>query len=215
MLSESAAVPPGPAPRGRARGRRAVCPPAVVQLWAALHTAGTARDRQLGSSYAGRMRSNEIFARMSTERAVAFLEEVKREARPVAQIALGAAAQAFRLRPEFLRRQPKQRQAEWMRKALGRTVGAPLAEELLATYFLEHHLDLLKEWLDLIGIEHEEGQIQSESLEAPAPDVLRGAVEQFRKGDQPERRELLLLAFAAQSAVDWPELESLLGVSPA
>jgi hypothetical protein len=155
------------------------------------------------------MRSNEIFARMSKEQAAAFLDEVKREAQPVAQLALGATAQAFRLRPEFLRRQPKLRQAEWMRRALGRTVGAPVAEEVLATYFLEHHLELLKEWLDLIGIEHEDGQIKVEELPNPGPKAIESAVAKFRKGDQPERRELLLKAFAAQSAVEWPELEAL------
>ncbi len=157
------------------------------------------------------MRSNEIFARMSTDQAAAFLDEVKREALPVARLALGAAAQAFRLRPEFLKRQPKLRQAEWMRKALGRTVGAPLAEEVLASYFLEHHLGLLKEWLDLVGIEHEEGQIKSETLPSPGKEVIEAAVAKFRTaGDQPERRELLLRAFAAQSAVDWPELEGMI-----
>jgi hypothetical protein len=157
------------------------------------------------------MRSNEIFAQMSKEQAAAFLDEVKREAIPVAQLALGATAQAFRLRPQFLRRQPVLRQAEWMRRALGRTVGAPLAEEVLATYFLEHHLDLLKEWLDLIGIAHEDGQIQEEVLASPGKEKIDAAVAKFRQGDQPERRELLLRAFAAQSAVDWPELEALVG----
>jgi hypothetical protein len=156
------------------------------------------------------MRSNEIFSRMTTEQAAAFLDEVKREAVPVAQMALVAAAQAFRLRPQFLKKQPPLRQAEWMRKALGRTVGAPLAEEVLATYFLEHHVGLLKEWLDLLGIPHEEGQIQAESLDNPGKERIETAVSKFRQGDQAERRELLLRAFAAQSAVDWPELEALL-----
>ena len=43
---------------------------------------------------------------------------------------------------------------------------------------------------------------------ASAP--LEEAVEAFRAGEDPEEREILLQAFAAQSAIDWPELEGLL-----
>ena len=97
------------------------------------------------------MRSNEIFAAMSSEEALGFLDQMRSEAPEVARIALAAAAEAFRLRPEFLKRQPRPRQAEWMRRALGRTIGAPLAEEVLATYFLEKERDLLVLRAQVIG----------------------------------------------------------------
>lgn len=156
------------------------------------------------------MRSNQIFSRMSKEQAAAFLDDLKQEARPVANLALNAACQAFKLRPEFLRRQPKAKQAEWMRRALGRNVAAALAEELLATYFLEHQLPLLTELLDSLGVPHEEGQLETPEPECPPEDKLREVVESFRKGEHPRRRELLLRAFAAQSGVSWPPLETLL-----
>ena len=35
---------------------------------------------------------------------------------------------------------------------------------------------------------------------------LEKAIERFLEGDQVEDRELLLRAFAAQSAIDWPDL---------
>ena len=161
------------------------------------------------------MRSNQIFSRMSKEQAAAFLDDLKQEARPVANLALNAACQAFKLRPEFLRRQPKAKQAEWMRKALGRTVAAALAEELLATYFLEHQKALLVELLDALGVPHEEGQLESPEPECPPEDKLREVVAVFRKGEHPRRREILLQAFAAQSGVDWPPLETLLDEEPA
>ena len=41
---------------------------------------------------------------------------------------------------------------------------------------------------------------------------LEEVVATFRKGEDPERRELLLRAFAAQSGIDWPDLEQILGV---
>lgn len=147
---------------------------------------------------------------MSPEEAQRFLAEVREVAPGVAALALDAASGAFRLRREFLRRQPRKRQAEWMRKALGRTVGAPLAEQVLATYFLEHHLELLTDLLDRLGLEHEEGQLTKENPACPPRAALEAAVSQFLEGEEPGRRQLLLRAFAAQSAIDWPELEALL-----
>ena len=156
------------------------------------------------------MRSNEIFSRMTPEAALAFLNEIHETAPAVEEIALSAAAGAFRLRPVFLRRQPRKRQAEWMRQALSRTAMAAVAEEVLAEYFLEYHADLLGEWLDALGLEHEKGVLASQAPECPKPAKLAKLVEEFRKGKDSERRELLMRAFAAQTAIDWPDLEALL-----
>jgi len=163
------------------------------------------------------MRSNEIFAGMSGEEALSFLEEMRESAPDVAKLALAAAAEAFRLRPEFLKRQPRPRQAEWMRRALGRTVGARLAEEVLATYFLEHQKDLLIELLDTLGVPHEEGRLEQENPPAPEGAALAKAVEKFRSGSDPADRLFLLRSFAAQSAIEWPPLDAILegGALPA
>lgn len=160
------------------------------------------------------MRSNEIFAAMSGEEALGFLEEMRSEAPEVAKIALGAAAEAFRLRPEFLKRQPRPRQAEWMRRALGRTIGAPLAEEVLATYFLENELDVLIELLDALGVEHDEGKLAQEEPTCPEPKALEKAVQKFLGGSDKGKRQLLLHAFAAQSSIEWPDLEALVQGTP-
>ncbi len=158
------------------------------------------------------MRSNQVFARMTPEQSQRFLAAVKQEAPDVAKLALAAAASAFKLRHEFLKRQPRTRQAEWVRRALGRNIGAAAAEEVLATYFLEHKLDLLTELLDAFGLEHEEGTLLTENPPCPDGQKLEAVLKEFREGDDPETRELLLQAFATQSGIDWPDLESLLGL---
>jgi hypothetical protein len=156
------------------------------------------------------MRSNEIFSAMSPDAALAFLDEIHREAPRVEEIALSAAASAFRLRPVFLRKQPRKRQSEWMRQALSRNAFAAVAEELLAEYFLEYHTELLGELLDAFGLEHEKGVLKGNTPECPDETKLAAAVAKFRAGENAARRELLLRAFAAQSAIDWPPLEALL-----
>ena len=105
--------------------------------------------------------------------------------------------------------------AEDPRAGLGRilarevpTVAAQMAP--LAEYFLEYHSDLLAEWLDALGLEHEKGVLATSSPECPKPADLATTVTAFRQGKDPERRELLMRAFAAQSSIEWPDLEALL-----
>ncbi len=154
---------------------------------------------------------------MTAERAEALLADMKQIAPGASAIALAAAAQGFRLRPQFLRGQPRKRQAEWMRKSLSRPAAAPVAEEVLAEYFLSGRKPLLVELLDALGIEHEDGALREASPACPAAAELELALAKFRGGGEPELRELLLAAFAAQSAIEWPVLEvqlaSVLGIT--
>ncbi len=86
----------------------------------------------------------------------------------------------------------------------------PIAEEILATYFLECRKELLTEWLDQLGLEHEEGVLADSNPECPDEDKLGKAVETYRGQDDDPDRELLLRAFASQSAIDWPALDALI-----
>jgi hypothetical protein len=157
------------------------------------------------------MRAHEVFAWMGADGSRRLIQELQAEKAGGAALALGAAAEAFRLRPQFLRRQPVEKQAEWVRRALSRPSSVAAAEEVLAEYFLSARRPLLVELLDAFGVKHEEGELKDQSPECPESKKLRAAVKSFRKGEDPEVRELLLRAFAAQSAIDWPPLEELLG----
>lgn len=159
------------------------------------------------------MRPYQIFAAMKPEQARTLLDALKEKA-PIAWMqALGVTAGAIKARPVFVQKQPPERRSELMRKALSRVASSPIAEEMLAVYFLECRNDLLVDWLDRIGVEHEKGSLTGDPAEPPA-EKLREAVDGFRKaaGDDADAadRELLLRAFAAQSSIDWPGLDALL-----
>jgi hypothetical protein len=156
------------------------------------------------------MRSNEVFGKMTPEEAEGFLTAMRAEASGAAQVALAAVAGAFKLRPEFLRRQPRKRQAEWMRRALARVTNAEAAEEVLAQYFLEARQELLVELLDALGVKHEDGRLEEPVSPPPTAAKLKKTVAKFQKGQERDKRDLLLRAFASQSAIDWPELDALL-----
>jgi hypothetical protein len=152
---------------------------------------------------------------MSPAQAEAFLDVLGERVPAVVAQAVGAASAAMKARPVFLLRQPAAKRAEAVRRCLARVGANAFAEEMLAVYFLECRKELLLEWLDCSGVAHEEGALKEESPPQPDPAALAAAVERFRSGESREERELLLRAFAAQSAIDWPALDALVQPPPA
>lgn len=156
------------------------------------------------------MRSFQVFAAMTPEQATEIMTGLKQQAPGMFAQALAAAAAALKSRPVTLARQPIEKQAASVRRALARVAASPVAEELLAVYFLECQKDLLLEWLDTLGIDHEDGTLASDVPEAPPVKKLEQATKAFRSVDDDINRELLLAAFAAQGSIEWPELDRLL-----
>jgi hypothetical protein len=157
------------------------------------------------------MRSYQVFAAMPPERALAMLGALFEKSPQMFRQTVDAAAVATRTRPVYLRRQPFEKRSEAVRRALSRVAANALADELLAVYFLECRQPLLTEWLDLVGVAHEEGTLEDAAPPQPSEGRLREAVETFRAKEDDPDRALLLSAFAAQEAVDWPLLDALLG----
>ena len=158
------------------------------------------------------MRPYQLFAAIAPEQARRVLAALQEKAPLAWAQALGLTAGTLKARPVFLQRQPPERRMELVRKALARVAADPVAEEMLAVYFLECRKELVIDWLDRLGVAHEDGTLQGEPAE-PAEKKLRDAVASFRKeatdADAADR-ELLLRAFAAQSSIDWPKLDALL-----
>lgn len=156
------------------------------------------------------MKAYQVFARMTPGRAHALLEGLRKEAPGVYTQALGAASLWLRARPQFVTKQSPEKRAQFVRQALARVATNLIAEEVLAAYFLQVKKPLLVEWLDAIGLEHEDGSLASDAPPEPERLALEKAVAAFRKPDDAGDRELLLQAFAAQSAIEWPALEALI-----
>ena len=155
------------------------------------------------------MRSFQVFAAMSPEQATAMLASLKEEVPGMFSQAVAAAAAAFKARPVYVARQPIEKQAGSVRRAMSRVSANAFAEELLAVYFIECEKELLVEWLDSVGIEHEDGTLSKDEPKQPAKAALGKAVKAFRAVDDDPNRDLLLAAFAAQNSIDWPELDAL------
>ena len=156
------------------------------------------------------MRPFQIFAAMEPERADGFFRAIAKESPAMFGHAVGAAAVSLKSRPAFVAKQPMDKKTQTLRRAMSRVAMNSVAEEMLAVYFIEIRKELLVEWLDAVGVKHTDGALEADSPEEPDGSVLAEAVKTYRAADDDADRELLLRAFAAQSSVEWPNLNALL-----
>ena len=156
------------------------------------------------------MKPYQIFAELDSETTEHFFTGLAEGAPMMYAQLMHAAAGAMKSRPAYLKKLTPPKRAAAMRRALARVASDSLAEETLAVYFLECKKSLLTEWLDALGIEHEEGSLKDDAPPQPDEAKLADCVETFRQGDDAPDRALLLQAFASQSAIDWPALDTQL-----
>lgn len=154
-------------------------------------------------------RSNDVFRHLTEEEMQALVAEMRDELRPLYKELEKTAASTLKLRPVFLGKQPFPKRCEMMRKAMALKVNAESAGDILAAFFMERYQDDVKELLDALGVEHEEGALKDTAPKQPAKKKLATVLEGFRQGDKALMRGVLVKAFAAQSAIDWPALDEI------
>lgn len=147
---------------------------------------------------------------MSPEKCEALFAAIAEESPETVQQTVVAAAAALKFRPKYMFKQPLPKRIASVRRALSRVQSSQLAEEVLAVYFLKCRLELLTEWLDLVGLAHEEGILTDEEVTCPDASKLAKKVDEFRAASDDDDRDLLLQTFSAQGAIDWPALDALL-----
>ena len=155
------------------------------------------------------MRPHQIFSEMSPEKCEHVMAKIAKEAPEVFRQTVTTAATTLKFRPQYLGKQPIPKRVAAVRRVLSRAASNSLAEELLAIYFLKCRLDLLSEWLDLMGLAHDDGILTEEESPCPEASDLEEKVATFRAGND-EDVELLLRVFAGQAAIDWPALDAIL-----
>jgi hypothetical protein len=154
-------------------------------------------------------RSIDVFRSLSDEEAQALFGEMRDEIRPLYKQAEMVAANTLRLRPVFLGKQPFPKRCGMMRKALSLKHNEEAAAELLAMFFMERYAEDVAALLDLLGVKHDEGVLQENAPKEPTKKKLTDAVAKFTAEGNAAMRGILVRAFAAQSAIDWPKLDSM------
>ncbi len=157
--------------------------------------------------------SHELFGFMSPALALEILTWVYETDKPLYRAALAAVAQSRKLRPVFLERQPRPQRNTMILASLTRPALDGAAGDLLRAWLLKKHKQMLADFLDALGIKHEEGVV--EDLPATMDDAkVRAAVDALLGKYPHETVAVYLHAFSEMNKVGWPALKTMLESDP-
>jgi hypothetical protein len=157
--------------------------------------------------------SHELLGFMSPSLALDILTYAYETDKPLYRATLGAVAEARKLRPVFLERQPRPQRHAAMLATLARPSLDMVTANLLRTWLLKKHKQMLTDFLDALGIAHQEGVV--EDLPPAMDDAkVRAAVDGLLAKHPPEAVAVYLHAFNQMNEVEWPSLKTMLESDP-
>jgi len=157
--------------------------------------------------------SHELFGFMTPALAVRIIEYAHDNNKELYRTALGAVAEARKLRPAFLERTPRSTRHAGMASVLSRPRLELIAANLLREWLMKQQTPMLSDFLNSLGISHKDGAV--DDLPATLDDEkLRAAVEALLSKYPAEETVVYLNAFYTMNDVHWPNLESMLKNDP-
>jgi hypothetical protein len=155
------------------------------------------------------LNSHELFGFMSPEMANQIMDDTMGDDREMYKATVAAIAQTRKLRPIFLQRQPKEQRNKIIVESLARANMAQAADNILRNWLLKSQTGMLKDFLDAIGIEHEDGIVEDLPEDVTDEAVTKGIDSILEK--YPRESVLVYLhAFNSMNDCTWKNLDSML-----
>jgi hypothetical protein len=157
------------------------------------------------------MKSHEIFQRMSSALAVEIFAYLQEEQTAVYKTVVQGLAQQRKLRPIFIERKPPAERYRWLQAALARKVSDTFAAHLLQSWLLGARRNMLCDFLDSLGVAHDQDGTVEELPESPSKEKLHQVVTELLNKYPAEPVAVYLHAFHdMDSTVSWPPLGEIL-----
>jgi hypothetical protein len=157
--------------------------------------------------------SHELLGFMSPNLALEIVTFAFESDKPLYRAALNAVAEARKLRPVFLERQPRAQRHADMLATLTRPVMDAVTGNLIRGWLLKKHKAMLVDFLDALGIAHKDGVV--EDLPESMDDAkLQAAVGKLLDKYPPEVVAIYLNAFNEMNEVEWPNLKQMIESNP-
>lgn len=156
------------------------------------------------------MTPSEIIAGISSERATAMFSHFYENEKPLYKAAIETLAKQRKLRPIFVERKPRTERFTWMRDALSRKANEGVAAQLLQIWLVGTQSKLLCEFLDGLGIKHDDnGTIDDLPPSPPRADLERVIDDLLQRHDR-DVVAIYLHAFQALDEHGWSALAEIL-----
>jgi len=157
------------------------------------------------------MAPHEIFSRMTPELASQLFGFLFEKEKALYKAAIEALAKQRNLRPIFVERKPRDERFAWMQSSLARRSNDAVAANLLQIWLVEANTKLLCDFLDGLGIAHDENGTVEELPPAPPKEQLAPVIESLLASHDPQVVAVYLNAFQAlDEEGGWPTLSELL-----
>lgn len=156
------------------------------------------------------MTASEMFGEISPALSSRIVEEVHATDKDLYRVALAAAAQAKKVRPVFLERQPRADRYRSMAAALARPDLNMVAGNVISGWLVKNQQPLLIDFLTALHVPHQNGVVETLPEKVDDKELL-DAVEFLLGKYPPEIVGLYLRAFHDMNEANWPNLQKLLG----
>lgn len=151
-------------------------------------------------------RPTRIWKRMSAERRLRAAEVFWSDEQSTEQQveAVAALATHMKFRTKSVIALSLDRKARYLSTLPG--ISDTIAARALVSYHLEHQRPMMGEFLDALGVKHEHGLIEEETVEKPGEEVLRTAVAQIAAKYPADDVSLYFSTLVSQDPETWEAL---------
>ena len=155
------------------------------------------------------LNSFELLGFISSDLSNQILSDSAEDNREVYDATLGGVAKLRRMRPQFLRSQPKPARHKLMIESLRRPAFEEVASQLLRGWLIKHQKNMLILFLDTLNIQHEDGVVEDLPNEI-TDEGLDKAINTLLEQNEREIVVLYLHAFQSMNDSGWSNLEAAL-----
>ena len=153
--------------------------------------------------------AHELLGFMSPALAMEIITYADNDDKPLYHATMKAVAEARKLRPVFLEREPRPKRHTQMLSTLARPSLELVTGNLIRAWLLKKHLPMITEFLDALAIPHKDGVV--DDLPKTMEDAkLKPATDALLAKHPPEVVSVYLHVFNDMNEANWENLKGLL-----